>query len=242
MNKKYAFLTMNQLKIIAMAAMLIDHFAFVMLEGGIGLSGGWYGIDRVMRGIGRIAFPIFCFTIVEGFQKTHDAKEYLKRILIFALISEIPFDLAFRGTLFAPDYQNVFWTLGFGLGALILYEERSLNPWTRMIGIAACLIVPLLVHTDYSCFGVLAIMLMYQFRGNPVQSCMVGFAVLMLQNPSEIWAVFGFLLLFLYNGERGRGNKLLFYGFYPLHLLILVALKPVICGWLSSLMASFVIF
>lgn len=229
MNKKYAFLSMNQLKVIAMTIMLIDHFAFVMLERGIGLYGDWYLVDRIMRGIGRIAFPVFCFSVVEGFQKTRNVKKYLQRLVLFALLSEIPFDLAFRGSFFAPDYQNVFWTLSFGLAALIFYENSEMESWKRTLGMTVCLFLPVFLHTDYSFYGVLLILFMYKFRNDRLLTLLSGMLILMLQTPSEIWAVFGFLLIFLYNGERGKGNKYLFYGFYPVHLLVLVALKPYIC-------------
>ncbi len=235
MNKKFS-LNMNQLKLIAMLFMLIDHVAYVFIERGVGLYGDWYTIDRMMRAMGRIAFPIFCFTIVEGFQKTSNTKEYLKRLLIFALISEIPFDLAFRGSLFVMNYQNVFWTLAFGLAALILYEDRTMNPVVKVLGLLACFYIPNYFHTDYSMYGVLTIFAMYFFRNSPIISCLAGYAVLLLQSSTEKWAIFGFLLILLYNGQRGRGNKLLYYVFYPAHLLLLILLKPYIVSLLSGVM------
>lgn len=228
---------MNQLKTIAMVFMLIDHLAYVMIERGIGLGGDWYMIDRVMRGMGRIAFPIFCFTIVEGFQRTSNAREYLKRLIIFALVSEIPFDLAFRGSLFDMSFQNVFWTLAFGLAVLMLYEDRSLGWLQRIGGLLLCFLIPEIFHTDYSVYGVLTIFVMYYFRKEPIKACMAGYIVLLLQSTAEVWAVFGFLMLLLYNGQRGKGNKILYYAFYPAHLLILVLLKPYIIGIFSSLTA-----
>lgn len=232
---------MNQLKMIAVIFMLIDHFAYIMIERGLGLGGNLYMIDRIMRGMGRIAFPIFCFTIVEGFQKTSNPKEYLKRLLIFALISEIPFDLAFRGTLFAMSYQNVFWTLAFGLAALMLYEDRFMPVWQKIIGIFLCFQLPNMFHTDYSIYGVLTIFAMYYFRREPLKMCMAGYIVLLLQSSTEIWAVFGFLLIFLYNGQKGRGNKKFYYWFYPVHLLLLVALKPYIIAILSGFITTTVL-
>ena len=239
MNKKFS-LNMNQLKIIAMVFMLIDHFAYVMIERGVGLAGDWYLIDRVMRGMGRIAFPIFCFTIVEGFQKTSDVREYMKRLIMFALVSEIPFDIAFRGRMIDMDYQNVFWTLAFGLGAMMLYEDRLMSSWKRILGLLACFYIPQIVHTDYSIYGVLTIFVMYLFRKEPVLSCLAGYIVLLLQTTAEKWAIFGFLLILLYIGKRGKGNKFIYYIFYPAHLLLMVILKPFIVGFLSSLMFGIV--
>ncbi len=232
---------MNQLKSIAMVSMLIDHIAYVMLERGVGLSGNLYMIDRIMRGMGRIAFPIFCFTIVEGFQKTSNAKEYLKRLLIFALISEIPFDLAFRGSIFSMSFQNVFWTLGVGLAALMLYEDPFIPGWKRAAGILACLWLPNYFHTDYSLYGVMTIFAMYYFRNEPLKMCMAGYIVLLLQSTTEIWAIFGFLLLLFYNGQRGRGKKQIYYWFYPVHLVVLVILKPYIVSILSSFITTTVL-
>ena len=231
---------MNQLKLIAMAFMLIDHFAYVMIERGVGFYGSWYEIDCVMRSMGRISFPIFCFTIVEGFQKTRDAKEYLKRLVIFALISEIPFDLAFRGRLINLGYQNVFWTLAFGLGAMILYEDRLMPSWKRALGLIGCFYIPYLIHTDYSIYGVLTIFLMYLLRKTPVKACMAGYIILLLLSTTEKWAIFGFLLILLYNGERGKGNKILYYIFYPAHLLLLILLKPYVISLLAGLPFSVV--
>jgi len=240
MNRRIS-LNMNQLKIIAMVFMLIDHLAYVMIERGVGLAGQWYTIDRIMRGAGRIAFPIFCFTIVEGFQRTKDVKAYLKRLILFALISEIPFDMAFRGAVIATGYQNVFWTLAFGLAALMVYEDRLMPPWQRILGILACFLLPKIFHTDYSVYGVLTIYVMYLLRKNPLYACMAGYIVLLMQSRTEIWAVFGFLLILLYNGQRGRGNKFFYYAFYPGHLLLLVVLKPYIVSILSGFLSVFVV-
>ena len=228
---------MNQLKTIAMIFMFIDHLAYVMIERGTGLGGSFYMIDRIMRGMGRIAFPIFCFTIAEGFQRTSNVQAYLKRLILFALISEIPFDLAFRGALFDMSYQNVFWTLAFGLAALMVYQDPLITGWKKVLGLLACFYIPYLFHTDYSMYGVLTIFVMYYFRKEPVIACLAGYIVLLLQSTAEVWAVFGFLMILLYNGQKGYGNKMFCYLFYPAHLLVLVLLKPYIVGILSNYMA-----
>lgn len=240
MNKKLS-LNMSQLKTIAIICMFIDHAACIMLERGVGLSGNFYMIDRVMRGIGRIAFPIFCFGIVEGFCHTRNAREYLKRLILFALISEIPFDLAFRSSIFSMSYQNVFWTLAFGLAALMVYTDPLMGGFQKTVGLLACFFVPYIFHTDYSIYGVLTIFVMFYFRKEPLKMCMAGLIVLLLQSRLEIWAVFGFLLILLYNGEKGHGNKQFFYLFYPVHLLLLVFMKPYIVMILSQFISFTVI-
>ena len=226
---------MNQLKTIAMVFMLVDHIAYVMIERGLGYGGDLYMINRTMRSMGRLAFPIFCFTIVEGFQRTSNSREYLKRLIIFALISEIPFDLAFRGRMFSMDLQNVFWTLAFGLAAMIIYNDVFMAGWKKAIGLLVCFYLPYRFHTDYSVYGVLAIFLMYLFRKEPIKMCMAGYILLLLQNPIEVWAIFGFVLILLYNGQRGRENKKIYYWFYPAHLMVLVLLKPYVISIFSSL-------
>ena len=226
---------MNQLKTIAMVFMLVDHIAYVMIERGLGYGGNLHMINRTMRSMGRLAFPIFCFTIVEGFQRTSNSREYLKRLIIFALISEIPFDLAFRGRMFSMDLQNVFWTLAFGLAAMIIYNDVFMAGWKKAIGLLVCFYLPYRFHTDYSVYGVLAIFLMYLFRKEPIKMCMAGYILLLLQNPIEVWAIFGFVLILLYNGQRGRGNKKIYYWFYPAHLMVLVLLKPYVISIFSSL-------
>ena len=232
---------MQQLKTIAMIFMLIDHIAYVNIERGTGLSGDFYMINHVMRCMGRLAFPIFCFTIVEGFQKTSNLKAYLRRLILFAFISEIPFDLAFRGRLISTDFQNVFWTLAFGLGALMLYENFWMPKWKRLLGLFACFYVPMILHTDYSVYGVATIFAMYYFRKEPIKACMAGYIILLLQSPTEIWAVFGFLLILFYNGQRGRRGKWFTYWFYPVHILLLVLAKPYVVEFLSKFISKAII-
>lgn len=132
----------STLKLTAVAAMLIDHIAAVILVRQImdsgyltALYGGatayeeWmrnngtlYQVYMVMRTLGRLGFPIFCFLLVEGFQKTRSVKKYGLRLGLFALISEVPFNLAFTGEVTASGYQNVFLTLFLGLFALCCYR------------------------------------------------------------------------------------------------------------------------
>ena len=139
------------LKYIACITMLIDHIGASCIEAGILLPalaagaascGGipastLLAADRVLRYIGRLAFPIFCFLAVEGFLHTHDVKKYVRRLLRFGLLSEVPFDLAFFRTPFAPQHQNVYWTLALGVLAMAglkrFEKENGLPGWQGLV-------------------------------------------------------------------------------------------------------------
>ena len=142
------------LKYIACITMLIDHIGASCIEAGILLPalaagaascGGipvstLLAADRVLRYIGRLAFPIFCFLAVEGFLHTHDVKKYVRRLLLFGLLSEVPFDLAFFRTPFAPQHQNVYWTLALGvlaMAGLKRFEKENGLPGWGLCGRAA---------------------------------------------------------------------------------------------------------
>ena len=125
-----------------------------------------------MRTIGRLAFPIFCFFLVEGFEHTRDRKKYALRLFLFALISEIPFDLAFSARVLEFEYQNVFFTLLIGLLTLLAFhaveERKDWHPLIRTIllamVVAAGMGLALWMKTDYDAKGVMCILLLYVFR------------------------------------------------------------------------------
>lgn len=150
-------LTSIQLKWIAMIAMVIDHVAFALVDYDTVLY-------DIMRGIGRLAFPIFCFVIVEGFIHTRSREKYMRNLLLFALISEIPFNLVIAGTLIYIDYQNTLFTLAFGLAAVWLIERNSGNKYLQVLYVAMCMIISQMFLCDYSFMGVLLIVIFYVFR------------------------------------------------------------------------------
>ena len=238
-------LTGSTLKIIAMVAMFIDHigatiFARMLMATGLNemdttnteLVMEWvnanadvYGAYTLCRMIGRIAFPIFCFLLVEGFRHTSDAKKYAIRLFAFALISEIPFDLAFSSKVLEFNYQNVFFTLAIGFVTLMAYkkvEEREFqNQFTKilmqiLVGIVGAFAAQLL-HTDYGMIGVLVIVMFYVLRDNRFYQIAAGI-VLFIENMT---AWFAFLPILAYNGKRGLNVKWVFYAFYPVHLMVL---------------------
>ena len=156
----------SALKIIAIVTMLIDHIAATViiriLKFG-GYNDGLYQLYRVMRNIGRIAFPIFCFLLVEGFMHTRDREKYALRLGCFAAVSEIPFDLAFNGKVLEVGYQNVFFTLLLGLLTMMAYDavmnQSRWSVWKRTalstIAILAGMFAAEFLSTDYGALGVL---------------------------------------------------------------------------------------
>ena len=254
----------STLKIIAMVCMLIDHTAAVLFDrilisrglldavnasdgGASFLSTGntavIYYADMIMRAIGRISFPIFCFLLIEGFMHTHDVKKYALNLGIFALVSEIPFDLAFAGKPFYLDYQNVFFTLFIGLVMMIFLQkidskaQKDAGAWQRanwkvsvgklLVIVAACAVATLL-KTDYSAMGILTIVLMYNMRKNKMYCIGIGCAVLALLSLNEITCFLAMIPVHFYNGKRGLNLKYPFYAFYPVHLLVLFAIAAVL--------------
>ena len=229
------------LKTIACITMLVDHIGASCIEAGLLLpeletgevsGGAWnqislYQLDRVLRFTGRLAFPIFCFLLVEGFVHTHDVKKYVRRLFLFALISEVPFDLAFFRTPFALDHQNVYWTLALGVLAMAglkrFEKENGLPGWQGLVWAGGCAALALAANTDYNAIGVIIICALYLTRTNRKRQCLAG-ALLFL---FELTAPLAFVLVWFYNGQRGACSPLqkkAFYWFYPVHLLVLAGI------------------
>lgn len=222
------------LKIIALIAMAVDHTGAILLP----YNTKEYWICRM---IGRLAFPIFCFLLVEGFQHTRDVKKYLARLGIFALISELPFDLAFSAGNTITDYlrqQNVFFTLFLGLGVLYLmklsetkYGKDTLkaNFFGSLAVIAGCM-AALLLSTDYSFMGILLIATFYVFHSHRFLLTAAVVLVLYLSGYQlEVIGALSLLFILRYNGKRGpEFNKYVFYAFYPVHIMLfyLLSLLP----------------
>ena len=209
-------LTAAQLRWIALAAMLLDHLWAMAVPG-----------NQWMTYVGRLAFPIFAFQIVEGFFHTSDFRRYALRLLVFACVSEIPFDLMYASTAFYPFHQNVMFTLLLGLAAIWGLERARRE---RTAGAAVLGVLGLLAAwgagtagmVDYGGMGVLTVVV-FQGEYLPVEAFghvfefqTQGFALLAL---APVW---------LYGGEKGRGGRVLQYGsyaFYPLHMLVLYLIK-----------------
>lgn len=242
MEEKKFGLTGSTLKWIAIVTMLIDHIGASILTkqllymgenpqdfGGVTSQfieqyNNLYYIMRATRTIGRVAFPIFCFLLVEGFLRTKNLKKYLFRMALFALLSEIPFDLVFAATPVYWGYQNVMITLLIGMLAMYgcqIIEEKIPDKVGQFVACCACFaigaVVAELLKVDYGAKGILPIMVLYLLRHFKLYQ-MIGGAL------SFVWelpAPLSFLFISCYNGKRGMKMKYFFYLFYPVHLLLL---------------------
>ena len=231
---KYRVLSGSALKLIALVTMLIDHIAVVLMKNSriVLLRTGWGTLTlyTLMRKIGRISFPIYCFLLVEGFLHTRDRKKYGKNLLLFALISEIPWNLEHTGTLHYP-VQNVFFTLFLGYAGLCCIEELKERPREQLISLIALMLVGMNLNADYGIGGFAFILVMYLLREQKILQAVVGTCI-----ESGGWAAgLAFIPINLYNGKRGfvRGKamKYLFYAAYPLHILILYFVKRHTIGY-----------
>lgn len=214
-------MTSAVLKYIAVIAMLIDHVGAFILEDMYGTNSTIYILSR---SIGRIAFPIFAFLLVEGFKKTKSRKKYFINLLIFALLSEIPFDLANKGSLIDFNQQNIFFTLLTNLTMLCFIEgikidKTDLKAISEILIVLLFSLVSMLFKFDYSFFAPLVVYSYYKFYGNKKMRFLASEFSLYFEAFSLIHI--SNILIYFYNGKRGRQHKYFFYFFYPLHLLII---------------------
>ena len=243
MEKKVKFETSSMsLHIMAMAFMLCDH-----LWGTIVSGNDW------LTCIGRMAFPIFAFLLVEGYFHTRNLKRYVCRLFLFAILSEIPFNLAMGSRICYPIHQNVLWSFLISIGLIHWNEKATVNKhWKRIL--VGCLsvilgsVAGLLTMVDYYHAGVLTVLVFYFFRKRKWWCCLGQMICLWYINIEMLggfgyeislggatWflsrqgiALLALIPIWLYRGKQGYHSKMLqfvYYAFYPLHLLILGILK-----------------
>lgn len=208
------------LKIIGIITMLLDHIGFVFYS------------PSFLRVIGRIAFPIFAFQAVIGYEHTKDKKKHLLKLFIFGLISQIPFSLMHIISKSALAL-NVMFTIFLGLLAISIFNEFE----KKIDGFIAVILVGILglfLRVDYGFFGIMAIFLFYYFRNNKTKAA-ISFSILFLIRyllyiiyMDTLYYIFILLAtisalipISLYNKKEGIKTKYLFYVFYPLHMLII---------------------
>lgn len=245
----------STLKIAALCFMLIDHIGAVLILHLIRALGGTTSMTPeayqafmseyawlvtlydCLRLAGRLAFPLFCFLLVEGFLHTRHLLRYGMNLGLFALVSDPCFDLALHGTPVDFSSQNVFFTLFLGL--LAMWGIRQIECRLPFFPATAawllkCIVLVLgaaaawLLKTDYGAYGVFCIGLMYLFRAHRGQAFIFGCIPLVLLSDSQLFSFFALPLVLAYNGKRGLSLKYFFYGFYPVHLLLLYLLCAVL--------------
>ena len=241
-NKLKLETTSFSLHIMAMVFMLCDH-----------LWGTSVVSHDVFTCIGRLTFPIYAFLIVEGYFHTRSLKKYVKRLLLFAVISEIPFNLVMSGSIFYPLHQNVLWSFLISIGLIHWNEKfREKKMWKRfLVGIATLYIAyigGIVTFVDYYHAGIFTVLAFRFFRGRRWHEylgqllCMqyincemlggFGYAFHLLGAehfvPRQALAMLALIPIWLYRGRQGYHSKTLqwiYYGFYPAHLLILGILQ-----------------
>lgn len=235
--------TSAALHIMAMAFMLCDHLWGTVIPGN-----DW------LTCIGRLAFPIFAFMIVEGYFHTKNLKKYLLRLFLFAVISEIPFNLVVGSEVIYPIHQNVLWTFLFSL-LLIFWNEKAKASGSLFKEIVVALssllsacMIGIFTFVDYSHYGILTVLVFYFLRGrkwwcyagqllclwyinfqmmggNEYELSLFGKDLFL---PRQGFALPALIPIWLYRGKQGHHSKpfqYFCYAFYPLHLLILGLLK-----------------
>lgn len=249
-KKPFGGINSNTLRLIACCLMLMDHMWATVIAG-----------NNWLTYAGRLAFPIFAFQLVEGFFHTSDVRRYAKRLFIFGLISEIPFNMMCASSLIYPYHQNVMFTLLIGL--LCINELEKLRSYTQAGAVQKCapvssilistlkitglLLMSVVLFVDYSAMGVLTIILFYLCHGHRFGwigqiAGMIYINFFALEGlsipvviggsqfffPAQGFAVLSLLIVWLYNGQKGRSSKALqygFYAFYPVHMLVLSLIR-----------------
>ena len=215
-----------QLKYIAFLSMLVDHVNKALIYPMLTGKGFLDFLSDLFDIFGRIAFPLFMFFLVEGFFKTRNRLRYLLYLIVFGIISEVPFDLCQSAVIFQPYSNNVMFTLALTLVMIWIIDELKVPtkifwyPISIVIVAGTCLL-SMIWGLDYEWHGILIGYFFYIFRNNPIFAIIGGYLSL-IKTP---WALLGFGLTLTYNGERGKQNKILNYSFYPVHLLILGLLR-----------------
>jgi hypothetical protein len=211
------------LKVVAMITMVTDHIGYAIFNGNISFC----------NYIGRIAFPIFAFQISEGYIHTKNLKKYFFRLLLFAVISQIPFVL-FHSLISTEFEINIFFTLLLGLSAIFLYDKIPNKFLGILVGISIAIIAQY-SKCDYGFFGVAIILLFYIFKNSKIKmtisfviACIIKYIIPILQYGFHIEYLYLFLgtissilFILLYNGKKGKSMKYFLYLFYPIHLLII---------------------
>lgn len=244
----YKKLDANAIKLVAIAAMTIDHIAWLIFPG--------YPKEFVplfLHVIGRVTCPVMCYFIAEGYHYTRNVGKYTARLFAFAFLSHFPYVFASMDFVdwksFIPFYYgsvlnqtSVMWALAWGLVMLRVADSRKIrkNAVKTVLVILICLVS---FPSDWSCIASLCILSFGTNRGNfkaqmlwmvfyvAIYAAVYSFAIDKVYGLIQMAVVLAIPILMMYNGQRGRSPRLnslmkwLFYAYYPLHLLVI--------GWIQ---------
>ena len=227
------------LKIFAIVGMTLDHIGIVF--------GQWLPLwaQSALYALGGLTFPIMAFLLCEGFRHTRSKGKYALRLLVFALITQIPYMWALMSQL------NVMFTLLLGLLALMVMEKVK-NP--LLSGLVAIVFTLASLVCDWGVMGVPMVLIYYYVQDKKMKPIMGALIPVMYMGANGLYALtMGYMevlpqllyvfvgcvltipLLANYNGQRGRPMKYLFYAYYPLHIAVLGLLRGLIFGYWGSL-------
>ena len=227
MNKK--IFSQEALKIIACVTMLLDHIGAVFMP-----TMANYNLYYALRIIGRLAFPIYCFLLAEGVAHTKNPVKYGLRLFAGVLMAEIPFDLAFSGSLdWGSQSVMVTLILGFGMALIMNKLDR-----TKLVPVIIFGFLAELFQCDYGMWGIfmIALFVMTRERKDRNNLQVIGMLIICwfmnsaairifgIRVPIELFAVLALIPIFLYTGKKSTGSKAvqtIFYLFYPVHLSVL---------------------
>ncbi len=235
-------LSANQLKLIAIAAMTLDHLTWTVFPG---YSTQWYVM--LAHVLGRLTAPIMWFFIAEGYHHTRNVRRYTKRLFILAFVSHFAYNFCFNIPCF-PFQDSVFnqtgvvWSLAWGLVLLRIYDSPQCKPWQKLAATAfACIIT---FPSDWSCVATMAVLFLGQYRGNfrkqmlwlmvwtVVYAGVYFFFIDKVYALIQLGTCLTIPLLRFYNGERGNWKVLgkMFYYYYPAHLILCGLLRIFLWG------------
>lgn len=222
--KRIQIFTGAQLKYIAFISMLIDHVNNVLITPILDGSGFLLYLSNIFSILGRIAFPIFVFFIVEGFFKTKNRKKYLITLIVFGIISEVPFDMFTSKTFFNPYWNNMIFTLALCLITIWIIDALKEKIKIKALWYTVSIIIVIIsglsameLSLDYDYHAVVVAYIFYIFYDKPLTRAGLGYLSII----KEFYSFLGFGLTLTYNGKRGKQYKLINYLFYPIHILIL---------------------
>lgn len=224
-------LSQEGLKLIACASMLLDHIGATILP------------STLLRIIGRIAFPIYCFLLVEGVHHTRHPGRYALRLAMGMVLSELPFDLLFYGG-WTWEHQSVMVTLLLSFG-MALVMKNTKNPLLKLLAVAAAAVLAELLRTDYAGFGILVAALFVLVRDSAFRLLLLALglpalALLTGQADIELFYVGALIPIAFYSGRKATASpaaQWAFYLFYPAHLTVLWGVQQLMMGlWPISLL------